>query len=409
MGSVAASLVGQAALVVTGVIVARALGPTDRGHLALLLLLPSVLLQVGTLGLPLATTYFIAREPAHELHVRRSVARPAIVQLVVLTLVQAGVLWLLVRGEPTKVEAAAAVSLALLTGALANMYGKALLQGQRRYRPFNILRNDVVGFYLAGVLVLVVAGRVDLVAVSVAWVAANLLAGALTLAIAVRPHPPVPQQGGPALREMTRFGLRGWLGSLSPVTTFRLDQAVVGLFLAPQALGLYVAALAFTNLPSVISRGVAMIALPQMARPGRGGGEVRSFVLLTVVLTGGVVVGLALLAGWLVPLFFGEDFEPAVTSTRILLVGSFFYGVRRVLTDAVSGAGRPGLGSLAELSSWIVLVPLLALFAPRWGIEGVAAALAASYAASLGVFGVLLRGPALPGPGPAQMAPDLLE
>jgi O-antigen/teichoic acid export membrane protein len=129
---------------------------------------------------------------------------------------------------------------------------------------------------------------------------------------------------------------------------------------------------------------------------------------MTTVLTGAVVIVLELTAGWLVPLFFGSAFEAAVPITRILLISSFFYGARRVLADAMSGAGRPGLGSVAELSSWIALLPLMAVLTPLWGVEGVAAALAISSAVSLAVFLVLLRGSdALADTGTAYVGADL--
>ncbi len=104
-----------------------------------------------------------------------------------------------------------------------------------------------------------------------------------------------------------------------------------------------------------------------------------------------MVAVLILIAGELVPFLFGQDFADAVTITRILLIGAVFAGARRVLTDSVSGSGRPGLGSLAELSSWIVLVPLLLLFTPLWGTEGVAAALTVTSAISLLVLLALVR------------------
>jgi O-antigen/teichoic acid export membrane protein len=60
-------------------------------------------------------------------------------------------------------------------------------------------------------------------------------------------------------------------------------------------------------------------------------------LVFSVVLTGAVVLVLEILAGWLVPFFFGSEFEDAVLITRILLLGTFFWGVRRVLTDITSG------------------------------------------------------------------------
>jgi hypothetical protein len=48
--------------------------------------------------------------------------------------------------------------------------------------------------------------------------------------------------------------------------------------------------------------------------------------------------------------------------------------------------GHPGFGTLAECASWLALIPSLVVFAPRWGIEGVAAALLVSSALSLAVL-----------------------
>jgi O-antigen/teichoic acid export membrane protein len=393
-GSLASGLIGQLMLLVSGVVVARTLGPTDRGYLALLVLLPAVLQHVGTLGLPLATTYFIAKEHEDEPAVRRNLLAPVLAQAVVLVLLQGLLLYLLLDDQPDRVRDAALVSLALLPGAIADLYGKALLQGQGRYRAFNILRNATIAFYLVALAVVWAVDAADIVGITVAWVSANLLSGAVTLVVALRGRPgSAPATAGPSLRRMLGFGLAGLLGSLSPVATFRLDQMVVGLFLSAEALGLYVAGLAFTNLPIVISRGVAMIALPEVARatPDERRAATQRFVWLATALSGAVVAILILAAGELVPLLFGSDFEEAVTLTRILLVGAVFTGARRVLTDSVSGSGRPGLGSAVELVSGVVLVPLVLILTPIWEAEGVATALTIASAVSFVVLVVLVR------------------
>ena len=395
MGSLASGVVGQAALVVTGVVAARTLGPTDRGYLALLVLVPTVLQLAGNMGLPLATTYFIATDKRHERSVLRALRLPVMLQVAALISLQAVILWLLVHNDPHRVRIAALLTIPILAGALADMYGKAILQGQGRYTAFNVLRNAVVAFYLLAIVALLVLGQTDLVGFAVAWTAASLAAGALTLGTALsrRSHVDAESTKAIAAAPIIRFGLRGYLASLSPVTTFRLDQAVIGLFLAPKALGLYVAALAFTNFPELISRGVGMITLPHVARTDvdRRRAESRSLVIFSAAATGLVVLVLELTAGKLVPLFFGSDFDAAVTITRILLIGSFLWGIRRVLSDAASGAGRPGLASAAEVASWVTIVPALAVLLPLFGATGVATAMTVSSAASLLALVVLLR------------------
>ena len=56
------TIAAQALTLTSGVIAARALGVDGRGQLALLWLLPLILTQLGGIGLPQATTYFVARD-----------------------------------------------------------------------------------------------------------------------------------------------------------------------------------------------------------------------------------------------------------------------------------------------------------------------------------------------------------
>jgi O-antigen/teichoic acid export membrane protein len=392
-GSLASGVLGQLALVVTGVITTRTLGPTDRGYLALVVLVPNVLLIVGTLGLPRAVTFYIASDRSQESAVLRAIRVPVLAQIVVLTLTQAALVALLVYDEPERVHWAALVALPMLGGAIVDYYSKAILQGQGRYLLFNILRNAAVTFYLVGVLGVFLTGHAGLVEFAIAVSVSAVAAGIVSAYAATAGRPSVaPEQTDVSRDELMRFGLRGYFVSLSPIGVFQLDQALIGLFLSPRSLGLYVAALAFTNLPLFIARSIGLIAFPQVARAGATQAqEMRRFLVFSIVSVGLVVALLELAAGVLVPLFFGSDFDEAVLLTRILLIGALFGGIRRVLTDVASGAGRPGLGSFAEVTAWFVVLPAMAILAPVWGVDGVAAAVAISSAASLLTLVVLVR------------------
>ena len=205
---------------------------------------------------------------------------------------------------------------------------------------------------------------------------------------------------------MLRFGLKGLLGWSSPIETFRLDQAVVGLFLSPAGLGLYVVGLAFANLPRFIAQSVGYIAYPRIAahKGEEAWRELWQFFWLATGASALIVLGLELGVEWLVPVFFGEEFSGAIALTRILLVGALFLSARRVLTDGAQGLGQPGLGTIAEVSSWLFLLPALGIFTPLWDERGVALALTVSAALSFAVLLTLVlrrHADADPAPAPA--------
>jgi O-antigen/teichoic acid export membrane protein len=314
-----------------------------------------------------------------------------IVQALVLTLLQVAIMAALLVDDPTRVKWAGVAAIPLLAANLADMYGKSILQGQTRYTAFNILRNAALAFYLVGVVLLLAVGQTDLISFTIAYVVACALSAIVTLAVALHGHGWRSHAEAFSQRELVRFGLRGYLAWMTP-GTLRLDQALVGVLLAPEALGLYVVGLAFTNLPTFISRSIGFIAFPQVAGAGTGRlDDMRRFLWFSVALSGAAVIVLELTAGWLVPLFFGSAFDGAVVLTRILLIGAFFEGARHILNNTTSGLGRPGLGSIAEVSSWVVLIPALAILLPAWDATGVATATTIASATSFLVLVLLVR------------------
>lgn len=394
--SVATGFWGQATLVLSGPLAARILGPEDRGHLALLLILPLVLCQVGTLGLPLAATYYIAREPGHARPIMRQLLPWALAQAAIIAALTAGIAAAMTAGNERYLLSGSFVAAAFVPAWIALQYGLALLQGRHAFGLFNLARVLPATLYCLALVPVFFAEGERLVAVLAAWTLMHAVAAAIALAGGLASLPEA-RDGAPSRKELLRFGSRSMLGSISPVETFRIDQAVVGIFLSPVQLGIYVVALAFTNLPRFVAQGVGLVAYPRVAAARGEGRSVRrmaaGFIVATLALTVPAIVLLAVLAGFVVRLFFGPDFAAATTPARILLVGSLFFAARRILGDCARGAGFGASETVAELASWLCLVAGLAVLAPRFELNGVAAALAASAACSLVVLAVLLRWP----------------
>jgi O-antigen/teichoic acid export membrane protein len=389
-GSVATGLAVQTALMVSGPLLARMLGLDGRGYLASLVLWPVLIAQLGSLGLPLAVTYHIAQEPAVAARVARAALRFGVPQTLLLTALHAMVLLVLLHGEPTSIRVAGAVTLAAVPASLAQQYGLAMLQGQQRFSAFNVLRLLPVVLYAGGVAALFVSGVTSIVAVAMVLMGANASVGAITLATGLRAVGSIGAARGSAdLGAMLRFGLRGLLGTVSLIDSLRLDQVVLALFLAPAALGLYVVALAFTNLPRFVAQSVGMVVYPSVASRADETSARRSvwaFFWATGAMSVAIVAPLLLAAGRLVPLFFGDEFRDAVRVTQILLPGMLFSGMGRVLSDALKGRGHPAAGTLAEVTTWLWLAPALGVAVPLWGVNGVAVSMSSSYAVSLGVL-----------------------
>src|SRR5262249_14108691 len=86
---------------------------------------------------------------------------------------------------------------------------------------------------------------------------------------------------------------------------------------------------------------------------------------------------------------------------RVLLIAAFIQACRRVLADALRGAGAPRLTSIAELVGWTALGLALIILGQRYGLSGVCWALVVGASVSL----ITLVALALPNTPYAARAP----
>ena len=406
--SVLTGLSGQAALIVSGVVVARMLGVENRGNLALLTVLPLIITQFGSLGLPLAMTYEIARQPLVAYALLRRLGRFIAFQTLVLTLLHVATLAMLVHGRADAVQQAALTTTIAVPGLIALQYGLAVLQGQQRYRAFNVLRLAPALLYAGVAFGLFIAGPGTLLVLAAGISASWLVVGLTTIALALRGcDKTMSGEDLPPTRQLLRFGVRGVLGSVSPSDGAGLDQMVVGLFLSVRALGLYVVAAAFMNLSRLVTQSIGLVAYPNIAARREIRDATRAMWRFTALGTGAalvITVVLELTVDRMIELLFGESFAAADDVARVLLLAALLSGVRRVLSDAARGANRPLLGTVAEVASWVCLVPTMVLLTPLLGLYGVALALVVASAASLYVIVRGVRSPqsAAPAADPAD-------
>jgi len=384
IATVSTSVAAQAALVVSGVIAARALGPHDRGQLALLISIAVAGSFVAGLGIPTAVAFAAARDHGSAGAALHALRWWVAGQAAVLVAVPALAAWVTAGDAGDRAVALACVPLGAVSLLLV-MYGAAVLQGLGRFTAFNVLRLAPIAAYAAGAVVVVAAGWATIAAFLVAWAIGNCATAAATALVVARAlsH---PHDGRVDARELVRYGLKAQIGTASPLESYQVDQLLVGAVAGPLALGYYVIGSAFTNLPRFIAQSLGMVAFPRVAeRFGRGGARAVAVQALfaTVLLAGGTVVLLELTMGWLVPFFFGAKFAPSVAIARIMLIGTFCFSMRRVLGDALRGVNKPLPATVAEVLGWAAYGALIVPLATHWGARGGALAIVLSAAISL--------------------------
>jgi len=185
-------------------------------------------------------------------------------------------------------------------------------------------------------------------------------------------------------RRVAGYGLRAQVGGVITQLNLRLDFVILGLLAGPAVLGIYAIASKFAELVKILSMALSYVLYPRFTKDGPVRALVRARRLIPKagLLCAGAVVPLWLTAGFVIPAFYGPDFEPAVLPARIILLGLVLEGVGGVITGFLYGVGRPGLNSWAVAVGLVGTVVLDLLLIPPFEEVGAATASAVAYLGS---------------------------
>lgn len=374
----------MAALGVATLWVARVGGPVAVGDYALLRILPWLLAVIVSGGLAGAISYFLAGPTRDDPRVRSTVIAIAVISAFV-----GAVLWVIgtpllqrvfFKDAPESVILWVAVRVALR---LAVITGKAAAQGTGDLRGSNrtILFEELMFLPAYGLLLML--GVRDMTAVVGALILADLATGLLAWTRLARRRF-FAEAGWPSLQLARRiyvFGTRGQLGSLLSLLNLRFDFVFLAAIAGPAALGIYAVASKYAEVLRVVPIAANWVLYPRFARSEAAVATASSRKLIprAAAITATIAVPLALAAGAVVPVLFGQAFGGAVLPAQILLVGLAAEGAAGVITAFFFGRGRPGLNSLAAGTGLIVTLVLDVILIPRLGAVGAAIASTAAY------------------------------
>lgn len=384
---------------VTGIIVARWLGAGGLGVYASLSVTIALAIQVGSLGLPSANTFFIAQDQRRlERAARNSLLFGLLaggviaVSLTLLVLTEAQLF-----GEvPPALFAVAALSIPFQ---LVTLLGLNIFLAVGRIDRFNLL--DVAGqsFVLLNAVVALVLLREGLLTLfslnTAAAIVVSIVVSWLVWRLVARRRSEAPLETGMTgesgetgetepgerlFRRMMRYGAKIHVQTVASLLLFRVDLLVVKYFRGAAEAGVYAVAsqvgLVLMLLPGVI----ATLLFPRVAAERDARGTLAclvtrhtAFVLLVVCLA-------AVPAVYALPLLYGEPFADATRQALILLPGVFLVSVGGVLAQHFSGTGLPVALPAFWVATLVFNTALNLAVVPVYGARGAAVSSAVSYA-----------------------------
>jgi O-antigen/teichoic acid export membrane protein len=371
--------------VLTGVLLARNLGPSGRGELAAILLWPGLFVTVGSLGVDDSIAYHTARRTAPVRAIVGTAATLWAVQSAVVVAVGAALVPLVLGHYGSHATYLALLYLASTPLLLVVAYVMSLLRGLQRFGAFQVLRLSQVVVTAAGLVVFAGLASLSVGGAVAVYVGSYTVVGAAALVLLRRAHAQRPTFDRGLARALFGFAVRSHTSNVSSLFNERLDQLMISVFLAPVQLGLYVVAVTITSLTSLVGQSVSMVALPLVAaeQPGPArAAMVRRYVRLTIFGATALTVPVIALTPQVIDVFFGDAFAPAVVVTRVLLLAAVVLTTTRLVQSMLKAAGRPLDAGVSEFVALVATVAALAVLLPWLGILGAGIASLLAYSVS---------------------------
>lgn len=362
---------------VTGIITARTLHADGRGHLAAMVIWPTLLAGLTTFGLPSALTYYLKRDPKN--------AAPLVGWGLLLCLLGALIgtaaawqvipLWL--RQQPASVVVGAQFYLLATCLTALTLLGRAAWEAQGEFWRSNVSQVLTPVMVIVALTVEYAFGWLTPIAAAGCYVLGGLPALVWILISVARTFRPTLAGGHALWRQLLHYGGRSYGIDLCGTLASYLDQALVVGLLSPESMGIYVVALSLSRVIGAVHSVVASMVFPKVV--GLGPRELTLAVArsarLAMLVSGAVGAMIMVIGPWLLRWLYGPSFSAANVILPILLVEMILSGLAFIFVQGFLAAGRPGTATLIQTVSVASSIPIFLVLVPAFGLVGAAVAL----------------------------------
>jgi O-antigen/teichoic acid export membrane protein len=388
--TVVAHFLSSGAAALSALVVATTLGAAGAGTFAQVRVIPTVIAALLGAGITIANPYLVG-------------SRKYSVQRIAETTIALGLLmgafgfglWVLAGdllharffGELPR-AAVLVVGLSIPLHLLRN-YLNSIQQGLLTFKAANLVlvAEEVTALLLVLPLIWSTGDGSRLIVVAaIGGVAAScLVATGFLVRHGVRPWPRLDRA---IARESILFGMKGHIGRMANMLTWRLDIMILSTLASIEVVGYYAVASKAAELFRPLSASLTFVLRPLIASLSLAEARARGvFLYRRVFAINLLAVAVMAVAGRpLIIGLFGAEFEAAVPAFQILLIGLAAHGADGVLSGYNVGIGRPELNTYTALAGMLVTVIADIMLIPPYGLVGAAIASSIAYTVKAATF-----------------------
>ncbi len=367
----------------TGIITARALGPSGKGILRTLIVWPTILSQAAILGANEA--YIYLKNSYNEIYGLKS----SVFFTVLISSTFFGIIaFFVVRNTLHDVNLSLLlILLTILYVPVANLVHTALsiMQEEMSFIMYNIVRVTLPIVYLS--MLFINRGNLTPQKCFAYLMTANLFL--LILSIKRFSGISISKVKAETIREIFNFGIKTQLANLMGAFSQQTDQALLSILASPYSLGIYSVAASIGKIGFMAPNAAQIVLYPTLSKNKKT--RWKKYLIGLLLLNLLILALLWLTIKPLVILLFGKDFEPSAKLSILLFLSAFPISLINIATAYFKATGKPIKTTIAQAIILLFIVFTVPLLYTYSGLPGVALAMVISYTTGATYYGIMLN------------------
>lgn len=361
---------------ITSIVVARYLGPELRGAFSFLTLMITFAIPIISFGSGAGVTYFIRK--------RNYSNEESLFSILVLGFlngaVGSGVIYMLWFFELLG-DVGDLISLKELLVVMISLPFNSMFFFMNRYSVGNdrfVILNKLTIFqsilHILGITVLVGFLDLKVQGAVISVLAYNIITFFILLAFSFKGQTFNKSINLTFIKDVYRYGFKGWFGDLALKLNFRIDQIILGIY-SSYALGIYGIAVLLAEVLWVFPDAFGPVLMNKII--GEKEEEKRNDLIYKLHrLTFWGIFGCGLVgavAGYfLIPILLGVKYQGSVLPFLFTLPGILTFSSAKVITKLFSGTGKIGFTSVVIVVGTVISVSLYFVLIPKYDANGAA-------------------------------------
>lgn len=386
--TISGSILIQLSGIASGILSARLLGPNGRGMQVVIVLIPTLVMSLGNLSLPFATAYMISKQPKRTIEIAASVFWLSLFYSLILTSFAFLFLSKLIPTEKAEVIPTLSWYLWWIPCAFIGMSLLGIDHGRQAFIRYNLLRILIPAVYVFGMVFLWSIDRVSLEGFVACSLASVVIVAVIRTVLFGRWLSPLNVRWN-IISELLKRGFLLHVPTIAGMVLMNIDRIILTRLVENAALGYYAGALAVAMGQYGIASAFMQVSFVKLAaekEPEEGRKQMARHIRYAQVLITAVAVALLIVAPYLIPFVFGEEFIPSIRIAYPLILAMAFFGIGIVFDNSMRGLGHPIPSSIGNILGLAIAVVFGILLVPKYKGLGMALAMLIAMSSMLTYF-----------------------